>query len=131
NRTITNSANSPSILTLTPGIAANQPTPPNLTFAGSTMTDQANSANGTLSVVINGAPTAIQTLNNPNSNYHGSTTLNGGILAVNTLADGGNNSSIGASPSDASNLVFGGGTLRYTGRNTITNRNFTTNTSSN
>ena len=129
NGTITNSANLPSILTLTPGLALNQPTPPNLTFAGSTMSDsQSTNPNSLLSVVVNGAPTAIQTFNNTNSSYHGSTTLVSGILAVNTLADGGNNSSIGASPSDASNLVFSGGTLRYTGANTSTNRNFTTST---
>jgi autotransporter-associated beta strand protein len=121
--TITNSANTPSVLTLTPSTAANAS---NLVFANSTMTDtQGTNPNSLLSVTINGAPTGLQTFNNPNSSYHGATTLISGILAVNTLADGGNNSAIGASPSDASNLVFSGGTLRYTGGNTSTNRNFT------
>ncbi len=37
------------------------------------------------------------------------------------------NSSIGMATSDASNLVFDGGTLRYTGGNSTSNRNFTIN----
>src|SRR5438045_1953730 len=90
------------------------------------MIDNADNG-GTLSVVINGAPAAVQTFNNTGSSYHGSTTLLSGILAVNTLSDGGNTSSIGASASDASKPRFGGGTLRYTGGNTSTNRNFTVN----
>src|SRR5581483_3015438 len=44
--TITNSANAPSTLTITPGIAANQPTPPNLVLAGSVISDnQGNQPN--------------------------------------------------------------------------------------
>ena len=126
--TVTNSANAPSTLTLAPSTASNAS---NLVFANSTMTDtQGTNANSLLSVVINGAATGVQTFNNPNSSYHGSTTLMSGILAVNTLADGGNNSAIGASASDATNLVFSGGTLRYTGANTSTNRNFTSSTGS-
>src|SRR5205814_8139316 len=127
---VTNSANAPSVLTLTPGIAASAPTPPNLDFTGSIMSDaQLTLPSSLLSVVINGAATASQTFNNAGSSYHGSTTLSGGILAVSTLANGGAVSSIGASTSDASNLVLGGGTLRYTGVTVSTDRNFTLNAS--
>jgi autotransporter-associated beta strand protein len=131
--TVTNSANAPSVLTITPGIAVGVPnTPPNLSFTGSVMTDtQGSNPNSLLSVVVNGAPNAVQTFNNNGSSYHGSTTLISGILSVNSLADGGANSAIGASSSDASNLVFSGGTLRYTGTDTSTNRNFTISTGSN
>src|SRR5262249_17953112 len=51
--------------------------------------------------------------------YTGVTTINAGVLAVTTLANGGVSSSIGASSNAASNLVFNGGTLQYTGANTV------------
>lgn len=54
--------------------------------------------------------------------YHGST------LAVNSLADGGQDSSIGSSSSDAANLVIQGSTLRYEGGSASTNRLFTVGT---
>ena len=54
-------------------------------------------------------------LTNSASSYTGSTSVNGGILNVATLGNGGSNSSIGASSSAAANLLFGGGTLQYTG----------------
>ena len=57
--------------------------------------------------------------------YTGGTTITGGTLSVGTITDGGIISSIGASSSAASNLVFGGGTLLYNGSTTSTNRNFT------
>ncbi|MGC3969161.1 MAG: autotransporter-associated beta strand repeat-containing protein [Pirellulales bacterium] len=57
--------------------------------------------------------------------YTGATLLNAGVLSVDLLADGGISSGIGASAADAANLVFSGGTLRYTGGTTSTNRNFT------
>ena len=50
--------------------------------------------------------------------YTGITTINAGTLAVTSLDVGGNASGIGASGSAASNLIFGGGTLLYTGANT-------------
>jgi autotransporter-associated beta strand protein len=59
--------------------------------------------------------------------YTGPTTLSGGVLSIATVANGGLNSSLGASTNAASNLVFDGGTLRYTGTNASTNRNFTIN----
>ena len=65
-------------------------------------------------------------LTNPNSSYTGITTISGGVLGVDKLADGGLASSIGASSAAASNLVIGNGsTLRYTGTGDTTNRLFT------
>ncbi|MFN6336509.1 MAG: beta strand repeat-containing protein, partial [Sphingobacteriales bacterium] len=57
--------------------------------------------------------------------FNGPVTINGGTLNANTLANGGSASSLGASTSDASNLVISGGTLRYTGGAASTNRQFT------
>lgn len=65
-------------------------------------------------------------LTNPGSTYTGITTISGGVLGVDKLADGGMASSIGASSEAASNLVIGNGsTLRYTGAGDTTNRLFT------
>ena len=57
--------------------------------------------------------------------YTGVTTLNGGTLAVQTLANGGVPSGIGASSNATSNLVFNGGSLRYLGAGNSTDRLFT------
>ncbi|MGL6076292.1 MAG: beta strand repeat-containing protein [Fimbriiglobus sp.] len=85
--------------------------------------------NGTIDRTVNILKTAVgtQTLGSGNNSYIGSTTINDGVLSVGTLANGGLNSSIGASTNAATNLVFGGGTLRYTGGNVSTDRNFTLN----
>ncbi len=64
------------------------------------------------------------TLNTANT-YTGPTTLNGGLLVVNALADGGQPSPLGASSSAAANLVFNGGALRLSGSQTNTNRAMT------
>lgn len=72
--------------------------------------------------------TGVLALTAVNSTYTGPTTISGGILSVPVVANGGANSSIGASTNAASNLVFDGGTLRYTGTSATTNRNFTINT---
>jgi uncharacterized repeat protein (TIGR02543 family) len=45
--------------------------------------------------------------------YSGGITIEGGILLALGLANGGANSSLGASAASAANLVFGGGTLKY------------------
>ena len=79
---------------------------------------------GVTSLTKDGAGTWI--LNNPNSLYTGITTINGGVLGVDKLSDGGLASSIGASSAAAANLVIGNGsTLRYTGTGDTTNRLFT------
>jgi fibronectin-binding autotransporter adhesin len=59
------------------------------------------------------------------SSYTGSTTINGGVLSVTSLANGLSNSSIGASAAVAGNLVLNGGTLSYTGTGGSTDRQFT------
>ncbi len=65
-------------------------------------------------------------LTNPNSTYTGITTINGGVLGVDKLSNGGVASSLGASSAAATNLVIGNGsTLRYTGTGDTTNRLFT------
>lgn len=50
-----------------------------------------------------------------------------GVLAVSRLANGGVASSLGAASSDPTNLVFYGGTLRYTGSSVATDRRATLN----
>ncbi len=57
--------------------------------------------------------------------YTGATTMNAGVLSVDTLANGGVASSIGQSTNAAANLVLGGGTLQYTGGTVSTDRNYT------
>jgi autotransporter-associated beta strand protein len=57
--------------------------------------------------------------------YTGATTINGGTLVANSLANGGTASSIGQSTNAAGNLVLNGGTLQYTGTAVNTDRLFT------
>ncbi|MDP4277257.1 MAG: autotransporter-associated beta strand repeat-containing protein, partial [Bacteroidota bacterium] len=56
------------------------------------------------------------------SDYTGPTKINGGILEVTALADGGVESSIGKSSSSMTNLQINGATLRINNANTSTNR---------
>lgn len=96
-----------------------------LTFTGSGNIAVSGAITGTnddLAVMKDGTGTL--TLNGLNT-YSEPTTINGGILEANTLADGGSASSIGASGTAATNLVINGGTLRYIGSGNSTNRNFT------
>lgn len=65
------------------------------------------------------------------NDYTGVTTLTGGTLSADTLANGGVASSIGAAGSSAANLVFAGGTLNYTGPSTTIDRGFTNNAADN
>src|SRR5690606_23263990 len=65
-------------------------------------------------------------LGNAANDYIGVTTVSGGTLSVNTLADGGVVSGIGAAGNDASNLILrDGGQLQYTGGTTSIDRGFT------
>jgi fibronectin-binding autotransporter adhesin len=94
------------------------------TGANSLAAQITNNGAGVTSLTKDGAGTWI--LNNPNSSYTGVTTINGGVLGVDKLSDGGLASSIGASSAAAANLVIGNGsTLRYTGAGDTTNRLFT------
>ena len=54
--------------------------------------------------------------------YKGATVLHGGVLEFNTLKNGGVASSIGASMNYSQNWIFDGGTYRYTGGTTSTDR---------
>lgn len=69
--------------------------------------------------------TGKQALLGSDSLYIGTTSVRGGVLEVSHLADGGSASGIGASSSAASNLVINGGTLRYIGAGSSTDRLFT------
>lgn len=63
------------------------------------------------------------------SSYSGATRINGGVLIVASLANGGQASSIGAANNTVGLLTFNGGTLRYEGSTPqSTNRLFTINT---
>jgi fibronectin-binding autotransporter adhesin len=68
--------------------------------------------------------TGTLTLSGTNT-YTGVTTLAAGTLSINTLTNGGFNSSIGAASSASSNLVFSGGALSYTGPSASSDRGFT------
>jgi fibronectin-binding autotransporter adhesin len=91
-----------------------------------TATDYTLSGNGYISGTggLTKSGTGTLTINTAND-YTGATTVNGGVLAVATLGDGGTPSSIGAAGVGASNLVLNGGTLRLTGSQTNTNRSMT------
>ena len=60
-----------------------------------------------------------------NNTYTGVTAINGGVLAVANLSDGGVASGIGSSSASASSVLINGGALRYIGAGGATNRLFT------
>jgi autotransporter-associated beta strand protein len=71
-----------------------------------TLSQAANQTNTGVSLTYTG---------NGGSAYTGATTINGGTLKVNNLANGGSNSNIGAATVANTNLVIDGGTLEYAG----------------
>jgi len=60
-----------------------------------------------------------------NNTYTGVTTLSAGTLSVGTIGNGGEAGNLGAATAAASNLVFAGGALRYTGATASSDRSFT------
>ena len=59
--------------------------------------------------------------------FTGVTTLSAGTLSVSAIGNGGLAGNLGQATNAASNLVFDGGTLQYTGASASTDRNFTIN----
>ncbi len=88
-----------------------------ITLSGTKPTITAN-ADATITSVIAGSAGLTKAGNNAlilksgNSTYTGATIISGGILDVSIIANGGTNSTLGSSTSEASNLIFNGGTLR-------------------
>ena len=68
------------------------------------------------------------TINATTSTFTGRTVLGGGMVVIPTIANGGAASPIGAANNATSNLVFYGGTLRYTGATASTDHGMTFNT---
>ena len=91
----------------------------NLTLTGGTAT-YAGLITGTGSLTKAGGGT--QALLGCDSDYTGGTSITGGQLNVQCLTNGGVNSSIGASSSDASNLVVNNANLNYVGTGNSTDR---------
>jgi len=81
----------------------------NITLAATSATNEVlnvvKSGFGSLSILALGAP----------QGYNGKTQINGGVLEIAKIANGGGASSIGISSNAASNLVLNSGTLRFTG----------------
>jgi fibronectin-binding autotransporter adhesin len=78
-------------------------------------------SNGGTTVSLTKSGSGTWALTNTANSYTGITTITAGTLQVSALADGGGNSSIGASSNAAANLVFGAptATLRYTGASNV------------
>ncbi|HOE69397.1 MAG TPA: autotransporter-associated beta strand repeat-containing protein, partial [Candidatus Omnitrophota bacterium] len=100
-------------------VSGNFRTTSGITFLGGTVS---SNINGTGGVTKSGAGTV--TLSGTNT-YTGVTRLREGVLSVSVIGDGGVAGNIGQATNAAGNLVFNGGTLRYTGATASTNRNFT------
>lgn len=67
-------------------------------------------------------------LSGTGSTYTGVTTITAGTLSVASIGNGGAAGSLGQATSAATNIVFNGGTLLYTGANATSDRAFTINT---
>jgi autotransporter-associated beta strand protein len=106
-----------------------------LTLDGTTPTIEVVNNSAQLDCVVAGTAGLTKTgtgslLLNASNTYTGITRISGGTLQAATLANGGSNSSIGASPNALGNLILNGGTLRYTGAAVSTNRLFSLQASS-
>ena len=106
-----------------------------LTLGGTTPTIEVVNNSAQLDCIVAGnaglAKTGTGSLQlNASNTYNGITRISGGTLQASTLANGGSNSSIGASTNAVGNLILNGGTLRYTGAAVSTNRLFSLQASS-
>jgi autotransporter-associated beta strand protein len=92
-----------------------------------TITSNVTNGNGNAQLTKQGPGTLILTYANT---YPSATNLNGGVLSIAQIANGGTASGLGQSGNSASNLNLDGGTLRYTGAAASTDRLFTLNADS-
>jgi len=83
-------------------------------------------ANGAAGMSLTKSGAGTQTLSG-NNTYTGATTIGAGTLSVGTINNGGTAGNLGNATSSASNIVFDGGTLQYTGANATSDRAFTIN----
>jgi len=88
-----------------------------ITNNGSLVTSLTKSGDGAMAGVG-----GLWIIGNENNTYTGKTFINGGVLEVTKLANGGQASSIGASTNAAGNLAFFRAGLRYTGDGDSTDR---------
>lgn len=125
--------NSSSLLTVSAVSNIADVTPFTLTLGGSgsggitiTAVVSDGGTTGTTALIINTSGSGVTTLTGTNT-FTGSLTLTSGTLSVGTISNGGTASNLGKATSVATNLVFDGGTLQYTGATVTSNRNFTIN----
>ncbi|MBC8127901.1 MAG: autotransporter-associated beta strand repeat-containing protein [Gloeobacteraceae cyanobacterium ES-bin-144] len=98
-----------------------------LTFGGAgniTVNGAIAASNGDM--ILSKEGTGLLVLNGVNT-FRGSVTITDGILSVATIGNGGASGNLGRATNIASNLIFDGGTLRYTGATASSDRNFTIN----
>ena len=100
------------------------------TISGSVIFTLGGTQGGSIaSIISNGSAGLIKkdsgtwTLTGSNT-YTGSTQINGGVLSVSVLANGGVASGIGQSSFSVNSLIIDGGTLKYTGVAASTDRSF-------
>ncbi len=106
----------------------------NVTLAGASDTIAVNGTGvAAISGILGGTNGVIKTgsgkltLSSGANTYTGVTTISGGTLSIGMVANGGNVSDLGQSSAAATNLVFDGGVLQYTGATATSDRAFTIN----
>lgn len=98
-----------------------------ITTSAGTLTFGGVISNGTTANSLTKAGAGTLLLSGANT-YTGATTISDGILSIATISNGGVAGTLGQSTNAATNLVFDGGTLKYTGASSpSTDRNFTIN----